>query len=337
MKPWTQAVQDAVISGTCAALGSTAALTLCGAIERRNGVAPNNGPSGWLWGETEAYRRRATLRHTLPGYLIHHAMSISWAMVYERWIAASPGRSPRVIVVRGALTAALACFVDYRVTPRRFRPGFEKHLGRLSLAVMYTAFAMGLALPELVRPTPRSSRAARMTGPARQLLTPRSHEPTLRRRAMEQVEKIVEVGCPIHTVYNQWTQFEEFPRFMPGVKEVRQMDDTHVHWHAEVWGKDEEWDAEITEQEPDERISWKSISGAPNTGTVRFEALGPDRTRVRLVMAYEPQGAIENAGDAVGALSSRVQSTIESFKQFIEARGQETGGWRGEVDDGSVK
>ncbi|WP_232831118.1 SRPBCC family protein [Peristeroidobacter agariperforans] len=146
------------------------------------------------------------------------------------------------------------------------------------------------------------------------------------------MEKIVDVNCPIHTVYNQWTQFEEFPQFMAGVKEVRQIDDTHVHWRAEIWGKDKEWDAEITEQEPDKRISWKSISGAPNAGTVRFEPLDADRTRVRLVMAYEPEGAIENIGDAVGIFGSRVENTVQDFKKFIESRGRETGAWRGEID-----
>ena len=151
---------------------------------------------------------------------------------------------------------------------------------------------------------------------------------------MERVEKTVEVACPVRTVYNQWTQFEEFPRFMAGVKEVRQLDDTHLHWHAEIWGKDEEWDAEITEQTPDERISWRSTSGATSAGTVRFEPLGADRTRVRLVMAYEPKGVVENVGDALGIFSARVQNTVEDFKRFIEGRGGETGAWRGEVDDG---
>jgi uncharacterized membrane protein len=149
---------------------------------------------------------------------------------------------------------------------------------------------------------------------------------------MEQVEKIIDVNCPVRTVYNQWTQFEEFPQFMAGVKEVRQIDDTHVHWHAEIWGKDKEWDAEITEQEPDKRISWKSVSGAMNAGTVRFEPLDANRTRVRLVMAYEPEGAVENVGDALGIFTSRVENTVEDFKSFIESRGQETGAWRGEVD-----
>ena len=122
---------------------------------------------------------------------------------------------------------------------------------------------------------------------------------------------------------------------MAGVKEVRQLDDTHVHWHAEIWGKDKEWDAEITEQVPDERISWKSVSGdAPNAGTVRFEPLGPIRTRVRLVMAYEPQGAVENVGDALGVMSGRVQNSVEDFKKYIESRGSEDGAWRGTVKDG---
>jgi uncharacterized membrane protein len=152
---------------------------------------------------------------------------------------------------------------------------------------------------------------------------------------MERIEKSVEVKAPVNAVYNQWTQFEEFPRFMAGVKEVKQLDDTHVHWHAEIWGKDKEWDAEITEQVPDQKIAWRSISGdAPNSGSVRFEPLGADRTRVKLTMEYEPQGVIENVGDKLGVMSARVQNTVEDFKKFIENRGRETGGWRGEVRGG---
>ena len=150
---------------------------------------------------------------------------------------------------------------------------------------------------------------------------------------MERIEKSVEVACPVRTVYNQWTQFEEFPRFMDGVKEVRQIDDTHVHWHAEIWGRDKEWDAEITEQEPDQRVSWKSVSGAANAGTVRFQPIDANRTRVRLTMGYEPEGAVEKTGDALGVMSGRVENTLEQFKKFIEERGRETGGWRGEVHD----
>jgi uncharacterized membrane protein len=150
---------------------------------------------------------------------------------------------------------------------------------------------------------------------------------------MERVEKVIEVDRPLSTVYNQWTQFEEFPFFMEGVKEVRQIDDTHLHWRAEIWGKEKEWDAEITEQEPDKRISWKSVGGAQNAGTVRFEPLDAERTRVRLVMAYNPEGVVENVGDALGIFTSRVENTVKDFKQFIESRGAETGAWRGEVGD----
>jgi uncharacterized membrane protein len=151
---------------------------------------------------------------------------------------------------------------------------------------------------------------------------------------MEKIEKSVEVAAPVRAVYNQWTQFEEFPRFMAGVKEVRQLDDTHLHWHAEIWGKDKEWDAEITEQVPDQVIAWRSTSGAPNAGTVRFEPVSHERTRVRLTMEYQPEGAIEKTGDMVGVFTSRVQNSVEDFKKFIEKRGAETGGWRGEVHGG---
>jgi uncharacterized membrane protein len=154
---------------------------------------------------------------------------------------------------------------------------------------------------------------------------------------MERIEKTIDVDRPVRSVYNQWTQFEEFPRFMAGVKQVTQLDDTHVHWEAEIWGKNVEWDAEITEQDPDQRISWRSVNGALNAGTVRFEPLGADRTRVRLVMAYEPEGAVENVGDALGLLSARVETTVRDFKKFIESRGAETGAWRGTVDDSRVQ
>jgi uncharacterized membrane protein len=152
---------------------------------------------------------------------------------------------------------------------------------------------------------------------------------------MERIEKTIEVIAPLRSVYNQWTQFEDFPHFMDGVKEVRQLDDTHVYWHAEIFGKDKEWNAEITEQVPDQRISWRSVSGdAPNAGTVRFEPVSQEHTRVRLTMAYEPEGVLENVGDALGIMRARVEKTLEQFKKFIERRGVETGGWRGEVHEG---
>jgi uncharacterized membrane protein len=154
---------------------------------------------------------------------------------------------------------------------------------------------------------------------------------------MHRVEKTIEVDQPVSTVYNQWTQFEEFPKFMAGVREVRQTDDTHLHWQAEVFGKHEEWDAEITEQEPDKRISWKSVSGPTNAGTVRFEPITANRTRVRLVMSYAPDGAVEAVGSALGALNAQLQTSVEQFKRFIESRGNETGAWRGEVSDSHAR
>jgi uncharacterized membrane protein len=151
---------------------------------------------------------------------------------------------------------------------------------------------------------------------------------------MERVTKTFEIDAPVRAVYNQWTQFEEFPRFMDGVKEVRQLDDTHLHWRASIAGKDKEWDSEIVEQVPDQRIAWRSTSGAPNAGTVRFEPLNKDRSRVHLTMEYEPKGFIENVGDAVGILDRKVEKAVEDFKRLIERRGQETGAWRGEVHGG---
>jgi len=157
-------------------------------------------------------------------------------------------------------------------------------------------------------------------------------EESVAKPRIETVEKTIEVDRPLRTVYDQWTQFEEFPRFMSGVKEVRQLDDNHLWWRAEVLGKEKEWEAEITEQDPDTRISWKSVSGSRNAGTVRFEPLGADRTRVRLTMAYEPETFAENVGGALGAMRLQVARSAQDFKNFIEGRDAETGAWRGTVD-----
>jgi uncharacterized membrane protein len=148
---------------------------------------------------------------------------------------------------------------------------------------------------------------------------------------MSTIEKSIEVNVPVRTAYNQWTQFEEFPKFMEGVQEVRQLDDTHLHWKAKIGGKDKHWNAVITEQRPDERIAWKSTDGARNAGVVTFHRLSDQKSKVMLQMDYEPEGAVENVGDAVGAVSMRVAGDLERFKTFIESRGRETGAWRGEV------
>jgi uncharacterized membrane protein len=151
---------------------------------------------------------------------------------------------------------------------------------------------------------------------------------------MSTVEKSIEVNVPVSAAYNQWTQFEDFPKFMEGIEQVTQIDDTHLHWHASIGGVDKEWDAEITQQMPDERIAWQSVRGAPNSGVVTFEELSANSTRVTVRMQYEPEGVIESTGDAVGVLSSRVEGDLERFKEFLESRGQETGAWRGTVSSG---
>ena len=153
---------------------------------------------------------------------------------------------------------------------------------------------------------------------------------------MATVEKTIEVNVPLSTAYNQWTQFEEFPRFMEGVESVTQLDDTHLRWVAEVGGKRQEWEAEITEQVPDDRVSWRSTSGVEQTGRVTFQALDGDRTQITVRMAYEPEGIVESVGSAVGADERRVEADLERFKEFIESRGAETGAWRGTVQGGET-
>jgi uncharacterized membrane protein len=148
---------------------------------------------------------------------------------------------------------------------------------------------------------------------------------------MEKIQKSIDVDCPINTVYNQWTQFEEFPRFMEGVKQVTQLDDKRLHWVAEIGGKQKEWDARIVEQVPDRKIAWTSEAGEFTSGIVSFQPAGGNRTRVNLELAYDPKGFVENTGDALGFVSGRVENDLERFKKFIEHRGQETGGWRGTI------
>ncbi len=148
---------------------------------------------------------------------------------------------------------------------------------------------------------------------------------------MSRIEESVEVEVPVSTAYNQWTQFEEFPRFMKGVKEVRQLDDTRLHWVAEFGGSRHEWDAKITEQLPDERVAWRNTDGKQNAGVVTFHKLDPNRSRIMVQMDYVPEGIKEKLGDALGAADRRVQGDLERFKELIEARGEASDAWRGEV------
>jgi uncharacterized membrane protein len=148
---------------------------------------------------------------------------------------------------------------------------------------------------------------------------------------MSVIEKSIEVNVPVNMAYNQWTQFEEFPRFMEGVEQVQQIDDKHLHWKASIGGKQKEWDAVITEQIPDQRIAWMSQGGAKNGGVITFFRVAENKSKLNLRLEYEPEGAVEKTGDAVGVVSGRVEGDLQRFKEFIESRGQETGAWRGTV------
>jgi uncharacterized membrane protein len=149
---------------------------------------------------------------------------------------------------------------------------------------------------------------------------------------MATVSKTIEVPVPIREAYNQWTQFESFPQFMEGVKDVRQLDEKRLHWRAEVGGKQEEWDAEITEQIPDTRIAWRSITGRPNAGVVDFHRLNDENTQVSLQLEAEPEGVLEKIGEKAGFLGRQVQGDLERFRDYIAARGAATGEWRGDID-----
>jgi uncharacterized membrane protein len=149
---------------------------------------------------------------------------------------------------------------------------------------------------------------------------------------MASVVESIDVKVPVSTAYNQWTQFEDFPKFMEGVEKVTQKDDTHLFWKAEIAGQEREWDAEITEQHPDERIAWRNTSGAENAGVVTFHRIDDETTRVTLQMDVDPEGFAENVGTALGFLDRRVKGDLERFKEFIESRGVESGAWRGEVE-----
>jgi uncharacterized membrane protein len=150
---------------------------------------------------------------------------------------------------------------------------------------------------------------------------------------MTTIEQSVDVEVPVRTAYNQWTQFESFPRFMEGVESVTQLDDTHNHWVMKVGGVKREFDTVITEQRPDERVAWRTEGGdTKQAGVVTFHRLDEGRTRVMIQIDWEPEGLTEKAGAAVGIDDRRVKGDAERFKQFIESRGVETSGWRGEVD-----
>lgn len=148
---------------------------------------------------------------------------------------------------------------------------------------------------------------------------------------MSMIQESVDVEVPIRVAYNQWTQFEEFPRFMEGVESVTQLDDTHLRWVADFGGARREWQARIDEQHPDERVAWHATEGASNAGVVTFHRLDDRHTRVMLQLDFDPDGMVEMIGDKLGFVRRRATGDLERFKEFVEARGSETGGWRGDV------
>jgi uncharacterized membrane protein len=149
---------------------------------------------------------------------------------------------------------------------------------------------------------------------------------------MATIEKSIEVDVPVRMAYDQWTQFEEFPHFMKGVESITQLDDGHLHWKTSIGGVEREFDAEITEQHPDERIAWHSTDGTTQAGVVTFHRISDGRTKVMVQIDWAPEGVVETAGALVGADDHRVQGDMEKFKEFIENRFTETGAWRGEID-----
>ncbi|MDP9377965.1 MAG: SRPBCC family protein [Actinomycetota bacterium] len=149
---------------------------------------------------------------------------------------------------------------------------------------------------------------------------------------MSTIEESIEVNVPVSTAYNQWTQFEEFPRFMEGVEEIRQVSDSRMHWKTRIAGVEREFDAEITEQHPDHRIAWRSVEGTDHAGVVTFHRISDDVTRIMLQLDSEPEGAVEKIGDALGILKRRVKGDLGRFKEMMESRGAETGAWRGDIE-----
>jgi uncharacterized membrane protein len=148
---------------------------------------------------------------------------------------------------------------------------------------------------------------------------------------MANITESVDVSVPVRTAYDQWTQFEEFPSFMEGVERVEQVTDTKTRWTTKIAGREKSFEADVTEQTPDQRIAWASQDGPEHAGVVTFHRLDDERTRVTLQMDYEPEGVVEKAGDALGLVKRRVTGDLERFRELIEARGSESGAWRGEV------
>jgi uncharacterized membrane protein len=224
------------------------------------------------------------------------------------------------------LRSQVAQAVD-QLQKAKSRSGRRKHLMRNAALMIGGAGVVVASVPDLRDPVIDRVRSLYRRA------WDRSRTPT-----SATVVENIEVAAPVAVVYNQWTQFEEFPTFMEGVDEVKQLDDTLIHWAASIAGKKAEWDAKIIEQEPDKRITWESIDGKSTRGTVSFEEAGsPQRTRIRLAMTYAADGPAEQIGSAIGLDERRVRGDLERFRDLIEERKSETGAWRGKIEDGRAE
>jgi uncharacterized membrane protein len=213
--------------------------------------------------------------------------------------------------------------VQLQRASRRMKKRSASHTTRNALLLVIGAGAAAVASPKLRTKVIEAVRGVNIAGSPG------------RRPSHASIEEQIEVNVPVSTAYNQWTQFEEFPKFMEGVDEVKQLDDTLLHWAVTVAGTRAEWDAKITQQDPDRRIAWESVDGKETGGTVTFEPAGSgSRTRVRLQMHYTPEGVGEAVGSAVGLDQRRVRADLERFRELIESRQKESGAWRGEIKNG---
>ncbi|MEJ6022861.1 SRPBCC family protein [Ramlibacter sp. PS4R-6] len=200
----------------------------------------------------------------------------------------------------------------YRTIDNDIALAHTRDLARVSPEQMYTGAAVTVGLAGLLLWALKRDRGTTEGG-------------------IQQTEETIDINVPVSTAYNQWTQFEEFPRFMPTVESVKQLDDAHLHWKAKVAGKMKEWDSEITQQIPDQLIEWRSTGGVKNGGTVTFDKIGENKTRVCLRLWYSPEDATEKAGGLLGGVKLTAKGNLKRFKQLLERRGAETGAWRGEI------
>jgi uncharacterized membrane protein len=149
-----------------------------------------------------------------------------------------------------------------------------------------------------------------------------------------QVIESVDVEVPVTTAYNQWTQFEDFPKFLDFVEAITQSDATHTHWRVKIGGAEREFDAEITEQHPDERIAWNSTGGDENqAGVVTFHKLSDMTSRVTVQLDWQPTGALEKLGALVGIDNHAIKKDMNNFKKLVEDKGESSGAWRGDVSN----